>query len=164
MRALWSDRPNCSHNVSQKLKRIRRFSYMERWKKESGGKPSRRTPLRRGHRPLIFSSSLNMGSLAKGFLRKVCRSSAENSRKFAKNTFYCVRKGCENSAESLRNFAGIAENFLDPFPNDPILSELLIYGPFYRGGRFPPWRGCPKTAHQAADSGRFPSLMAVFRP
>ena len=26
MRALWSDKPNCSHNVSQKVKRIRRFS------------------------------------------------------------------------------------------------------------------------------------------
>ena len=26
MRALWSDRPNCSHSVSQKVKRIRRFS------------------------------------------------------------------------------------------------------------------------------------------
>ena len=26
MRALWSDRPNCSHNVSQKVKRIRHFS------------------------------------------------------------------------------------------------------------------------------------------
>ena len=26
MRALWSDRPNCSHNVSQKVKRIKRFS------------------------------------------------------------------------------------------------------------------------------------------
>ena len=26
MRALWSDRPNCSHNVSQKVKRIRRLS------------------------------------------------------------------------------------------------------------------------------------------
>ena len=26
MRALCSDRPNCSHNVSQKVKRIRRFS------------------------------------------------------------------------------------------------------------------------------------------
>ena len=26
MRALWSGRPNCSHNVSQKVKRIRRFS------------------------------------------------------------------------------------------------------------------------------------------
>ena len=25
MRALWSDRPNCSHNVSQKVKRIRRI-------------------------------------------------------------------------------------------------------------------------------------------
>ena len=26
MRAVWSDRPNCSHNVSQKVKRIGRFS------------------------------------------------------------------------------------------------------------------------------------------
>ena len=26
MRALWSERPNCSHNVSQKVKRIRCFS------------------------------------------------------------------------------------------------------------------------------------------
>ena len=26
MRALWSDRQNCSHNVSQKVKRIRRLS------------------------------------------------------------------------------------------------------------------------------------------
>ena len=26
MRALWSDRPNCSHNVSQEVKRMRRFS------------------------------------------------------------------------------------------------------------------------------------------
>ena len=26
MRALWSDRPNCSHNVSQKVKRIRHIS------------------------------------------------------------------------------------------------------------------------------------------
>ena len=26
MRALWSDRQNCSHNVSQKVKRIRRVS------------------------------------------------------------------------------------------------------------------------------------------
>ena len=29
MRALWSDRPNCSHNVSQKVKRIKRLS--ESW-------------------------------------------------------------------------------------------------------------------------------------
>ena len=26
MRAVWSDRPNCSHNVSQKVKRIGRLS------------------------------------------------------------------------------------------------------------------------------------------
>ena len=29
MRALWSDRQICSHNVSQKLKRIRRLSEFE---------------------------------------------------------------------------------------------------------------------------------------
>ena len=62
-----------------------------------------------------------MGSLAKRFLRKVCGNSAENSRKFAKHTFYCVRTGCRNSAESLRKFAELFSN--DP-PNDPI-SELL---------------------------------------
>ena len=28
MRALWSDRQNCSHNVSQKVKRTRRLSDM----------------------------------------------------------------------------------------------------------------------------------------
>ena len=54
-----------------------------------------------------------MGSLAKGFLRKVCGNSVENSRKFAKNAFYCVRKGCGNSVESLRKFSRkSAENFL----------------------------------------------------
>ena len=52
-----------------------------------------------------ISSSL-MGSLAKGFLWKNCGNSAENSRKFAKNTFYCVRKGRGNSAESLRKVRG----------------------------------------------------------
>ena len=31
MRAFWSDRPNCSQNVSQKVKRIRRFSDLTRW-------------------------------------------------------------------------------------------------------------------------------------
>ena len=30
MRALWSDRQNCSHNVPQKVKRIRRFSDLNR--------------------------------------------------------------------------------------------------------------------------------------
>ena len=29
MRALWSHRPNCSHNVSQKVRRIKRFSDQE---------------------------------------------------------------------------------------------------------------------------------------
>ena len=45
-----------------------------------------------------------VGSLAKGFLWRVCGNSAENSQKFAKNTFYCVRKGCGHSAESCGNF------------------------------------------------------------
>ena len=40
MRALWSDRPNCSHNVSQKVKRISRVSE----KKSSGdGAPKLQT-------------------------------------------------------------------------------------------------------------------------
>ena len=30
MRALWSERPNCSHNVSQKVKCIRCFSDLQR--------------------------------------------------------------------------------------------------------------------------------------
>ena len=34
--------------------------------------------------PVSKLSSSLMGSLAKGFLRKVCGNSAENSRKFAK--------------------------------------------------------------------------------
>ena len=34
MRALWSDRPNCSHNVSQKLERIRRFSDLFEFSRE----------------------------------------------------------------------------------------------------------------------------------
>ena len=62
----------------------------------------------------LVNSTL-MGSLAKGFLRKVCGNSVESSRKFAENTFYCVRKGCGNSAESCGKFSAMT-----PFPNDPI--------------------------------------------
>ena len=36
MRALWSDRPNCSHNVSQKVKRIRRLSDSTSGPKQDG--------------------------------------------------------------------------------------------------------------------------------
>ena len=36
MRALWSDRQNCSHNVSQKVKRISRFSEERQKKGEKG--------------------------------------------------------------------------------------------------------------------------------
>ena len=32
MRALWSDRKTCSHNVSQKVKRIRRLSELQCWR------------------------------------------------------------------------------------------------------------------------------------
>ena len=67
-----------------------------------------------------------MGSLAKGFLRKVCGNSAENSRKFAKKYFSLrqerVRKFCGKFEEILRNLQNFFCN--DPFPNDPI-SELL---------------------------------------
>ena len=68
------------------------------------------------------SQQFTYGSLAKGFLRKVCGNSAESSRKFDKNTFRCVRKVCRNSAESCGNLRNIFWN--DPFPNDP-MSELL---------------------------------------
>ena len=40
MRALWSDRQNCSHNVSQKVRRIRRF--WEEQEQEVQGKGLRR--------------------------------------------------------------------------------------------------------------------------
>ena len=61
-----------------------------------------------------------MGSLAKGFLRKVCGNSAESSRKLR---FIAPGKG----AEILRKFRGNLRKMFcnDPFPNDPI-SELLI--------------------------------------
>ena len=42
-----------------------------------------------------------MGSLAKGFLRKVCENSAENSWNLQ------IRKGCGKSAENSRKFAEI---------------------------------------------------------
>ena len=60
-----------------------------------------------------------MGSLAKGFLRKVCGNSAESSRKLR---FVAPGKG----AESLRKFRGNLRKIFhnDPFPNDPI-SKLL---------------------------------------
>ena len=64
-----------------------------------------------------------LGSLAKGFSRKVCGNSAETSRKVAKHVFCCVRKGRGNLSESLRNI------FCNhPFPND-LMTELLKEGP-----------------------------------
>ena len=36
MRALWSDRQNCSHNVSQKFKRIKRVPDSDQGKQKSG--------------------------------------------------------------------------------------------------------------------------------
>ena len=72
-----------------------------------------------------------MGSLAKGFLQQVGGNSAESSRNLHKrNTFHCVRKGHRNSVESCGNVAEICRNFSEmyPFPNDPILSELLTKG------------------------------------
>ena len=36
MRALWSDRPNCSHKVSQKVKRIRRLSHHCKLQQQQG--------------------------------------------------------------------------------------------------------------------------------
>ena len=65
-----------------------------------------------------------MGSLAKGFLRKVCRNSAENSAETCKK-YVLLRQ------ERVRKFCGkFAEIFLEwtpsGFPNDPI-SELLSF-------------------------------------
>ena len=51
MRALWSDRPNCSHNVSQKVKRIRRLSEFQHGEKIRYG---RSKTLRRGLRNACF--------------------------------------------------------------------------------------------------------------
>ena len=55
-----------------------------------------------------------MGSLAKGSLRKVCGSSAEILRKFARNTvrFIASGKGAEILRKVCGNFAEIAEKFL----------------------------------------------------
>ena len=68
-----------------------------------------------------------MGSLAKGFLRKVCGNSAENLRKSKTRitapgkSAEIPQKECGDFAESLRKvFCN------DPFPNDPI-SELLTF-------------------------------------
>ena len=55
-----------------------------------------------------------MGSLAKGFLWKVCGNFCGKFAEICKNTFYCVRKGCGNSAESLRKFCGNLQNIPDP--------------------------------------------------
>ena len=69
------------------------------------------------------SSSL-MGSLAKGFLRKVCGNSAEISRKFGqKIRSIASGKGAEILRKVCANFAEIFCK--DPFPNDPT-NELLI--------------------------------------
>ena len=46
MRALWSDRQNCSHHVSQKVKRIRRLSDESMFGRDSprtSGDPDKRT-------------------------------------------------------------------------------------------------------------------------
>ena len=40
MRALWSDRQICSHNVSQKVKRIRRISEKRRGDSVRAAKPA----------------------------------------------------------------------------------------------------------------------------
>ena len=52
-----------------------------------------------------------MGSLAKGFLRKVCGNSAESLRKFAKIRFIASGKG----AEILRKVAEISRKFAENF-------------------------------------------------
>ena len=59
MRALWSDRPNCSHNVSQKVKRIRCFS--ETWESRVTG-PNFIHP----HPPTPENTLLGVGGVSRG--------------------------------------------------------------------------------------------------
>ena len=72
----------------------------------------------------VIYQQLTYGVVSEG----VFGNSAENSRKFPENMFYCVRKGCGNSAESLREFRENLRTIFcnDPFPNDPISALLNI--------------------------------------
>ena len=70
MRALWSDRSNCSHNVSQKVKRIRRLSEQTTWDKQVSAK---------------FCGFLGFSSKICGFLRL----SAKNSESVSTGV-WCV--------------------------------------------------------------------------
>ena len=76
-----------------------------------------------------------MGSLAKGFLRKVCGNSAEILRKVRGNYVLLrqerARKFCGKFAEIRVNLRKLFCN--DPFPNDPV-SELLTLGGGNLGG------------------------------
>ena len=69
-----------------------------------------------------------MGSLVKGFLRKVCGNSAENTRKFEKKkkkqekVFIASGKGVEIQVKVWEILRNLFCNH--PFPNDPT-SELL---------------------------------------
>ena len=54
MRALWSDRPNCSHNVSQKVKRIRHLSEVRRFFARSETAYPRLLILDGGNRALVI--------------------------------------------------------------------------------------------------------------
>ena len=69
MRALWSDRPNCSHNVSQKVKRIRCFSDFSRepklnfWRGCFGFWGSVPCPWETDFLPLLFPVPLSPPSL-----------------------------------------------------------------------------------------------------
>ena len=97
-------------------------------KKSKGNRKTKQA--RKSKKARVGGSGL-VGSLAKGFFaaswRKFCRNFAEFAQK---NTFHCVRKGHRNSVESCGNVAEICRNFSEmyPFPNDPILSELLTKG------------------------------------
>ena len=70
---------------------------------------------------ISVSNSL-MGSLAKGFLRKVCGNSAGNSRKFAKEIRFIapgkgaeiLRKVCGNLAEICGKFAAMTPSRTTP--------------------------------------------------
>ena len=108
MRALWSDRQNCSHNVSQKVKRIRRFSEL-RWS--------------RG----IAQYGATNQSPPKGAGKMVPR---ENCRKVSKNfltlfedfwRFFCPARKLSKSVEKLFDtFWRFLDDFWrGPFPPAP---------------------------------------------
>ena len=80
----------------------------------------------------ILCNSSRMGSLAKGFLPKVCRNSAEvcgnlKKKKKKRKNVWLRQERVQKFCGKLRKYRGNLRNLFcnDPFPDDP-RSELLI--------------------------------------